>query len=222
VPDVNAFIAARNADLSRYWNDDYARRYVGLLEKTRAAAGAVEDGEALLWAVARSAYKLMAYKDEYEVARLYTDGRFRAALADEFGSMRAVRIHLSPPLLARRDPNTGRPRKMVFGAWILVLFRLLASLRGLREGPLDIFARSHDRRLERRLRDLYLAEVERRVTAPGAEDFAETLALARAPLEVRGFGPVKQAAAEALIARLSAPARTPDGQGRLAEEHANH
>jgi indolepyruvate ferredoxin oxidoreductase len=212
VPDLNAFIAARTADLTLYWNRAYAQRYANLLDHTRQAARAVADGDALVWAVARSAYKLMAYKDEYEVARLYTDGRFRAALAREFGSLGAVRIHLSPPLLARHDPNTGRPRKMVFGGWILHVFRVLAALRGLREGPFDIFGRSHDRRLERRLRDLFLDEIAHRISALRAEELADTLDLARAPLEVRGFGPVKEAAAEALIERLSGAVRLADRQ----------
>ena len=200
--DIDAFVAARIADLSLYWNRAYARRYADLLEATRRAAAGVDDGEALVWAVARGAYKLMAYKDEYEVGRLYTDGRFREALAREFGNVGAIKVHLSPPLLARRDPNTGRPRKMVFGSWIFPAFRLLASLRWLRETPLDPFGRSHDRRIERDLRDAYLAAIGRRIATLDAQDVAAVTDLAKAPLAVRGFGPVKEAAAQALLDRL--------------------
>ncbi|GAA0332705.1 indolepyruvate ferredoxin oxidoreductase family protein [Sphingomonas oligophenolica] len=214
--DIDAFIAARAADLSRYWNHAYATRYADLLEATRRVARGLENGGALVWAVARSAYKLMAYKDEYEVARLYTDGRFRKALAREFGSFRAIKVHLSPPLLARRDPNTGRPRKLAFGSWIFPVFRLLASLRWLRETPLDIFGRSHDRRIERNLRDAYLAVIGRRIGELAVLDVAAMTELANAPLDVRGFGPVKVAAAQALLDRLNSIL----GRGDDSETHS--
>ncbi|WP_313804615.1 indolepyruvate ferredoxin oxidoreductase family protein [Sphingobium sp.] len=201
--DVDAFIAARIVDLSAYWNRAYAKRYADLLTATRRAADGLEAGEALVWAVARGAYQLMAYKDEYEVARLYSDGRFRDALAHEFGSYRAIKVHLSPPLLARRDPNTGRPRKYAFGSWIFPVFRFLASLRWLRETPLDIFGRSLDRRIECELRDAYLAAVGRRIDDLAAQDVAAVIELANAPLAVRGFGPVKESAARALLKRLA-------------------
>src|SRR6266404_4610186 len=134
------FIARRTADLSLYWNEAYARRYADLMAVVQGSAERIEGGEAFVGAVARSAYKLMAYKDEYEVARLYSDGRFRQVLNREFERTRTVRIHLAPPLLARIDPLTGRPRKMTFGAWILPVFRAMAAMKGLREGPLDVFA----------------------------------------------------------------------------------
>jgi indolepyruvate ferredoxin oxidoreductase len=203
--DVQSFIAARVTDLTHFWNRAYAARYAGLLETTSRAAEGVADGEALVWAVARGAYKLMAYKDEYEVARLYTDGRFRQALAREFGSYRGIKVHLSPPLLARRDPNTGQPRKMAFGAWIFSAFRVLAWLRRLRESPLDIFGRSHERRLERNLRDAYLEVIDRGLSTLSAESVGALTEIANAPLDVRGFGPVKVPSAMALLARLKAP-----------------
>ena len=202
--DVDTFIAARTADLSAYWNHAYAARYADLLAATCRATDGLEKGEALVWAVARGAYKLMAYKDEYEVARLYSDGRFREALAREFGSHRAIKVHLSPPLLARHDPNTGRPRKLAFGPWILPAFKLLASLRWLRETPLDIFGRSPDRRIERDLRDAYLTVIGRRIDNLAAPDVAAVTGLAKAALDVRGFGPVKEPAALALLDRLAA------------------
>lgn len=201
--NVKAFVAARAQDLSRYWNDRYARRYIDIVETARRSAEPYANGNVLVWAVARGAYKLMAYKDEYEVARLYTDGQFHRALAREFISVRSVKVHLSPPLLARRDPNTGRPRKFAFGSWIFPLFRLLASLRSLRETPLDVFGWTSDRRMERALRDAYLATMTRRLETLSASEFQAVVDLAGAPMDVRGFGPVKERGAHALLDRLN-------------------
>ncbi|MBB4630815.1 indolepyruvate ferredoxin oxidoreductase family protein [Sphingosinicella soli] len=201
--DIEAFVAARAKDLSLYWNGRYARRYIDIVEAARRSASPYADGDALIWAVARGAYKLMAYKDEYEVGRLYTDGRFHRSLAREFVSVRSVKVHLSPPLLARRDPNTGRPRKFAFGSWIFPLFKLLASLRWLRETPLDVFGWTSDRRIERALRDAYLSTMTRRLGTLSAADFQAVVVIAGAPLEVRGFGPVKEGSAQALLDRLT-------------------
>ena len=200
------FIARRTVDLGRYWNESYARRYAELMATVQGAASRVEGGDAFVWGVARSAYKLMAYKDEYEVARLYSDGRFREALAREFEGTRTLRIHLAPPLLARVDPLTGRPRKMIFGGWILPVFKVLAAMKGLREGPLDVFARSAERRLERSLRDTYVSAIAKLSSTLSAQALNDAIALAQAPLDVRGFGAVKAQAAEALLVRLRASA----------------
>jgi indolepyruvate ferredoxin oxidoreductase len=144
----------------------------------------------------------MAYKDEYEVARLYADGRFRAALTREFEDVRTIRVHLAPPLFARTDPRTGRPRKMEFGAWIMPVFGALAAVRGLRESRFDLFGYSAERRLERALRDSYLDAIGRIAASLSPETLDEAVAIARAPLDVRGFGPVRADAATALLARL--------------------
>ncbi|MGH6933647.1 MAG: DUF6537 domain-containing protein, partial [Dongiaceae bacterium] len=101
--------------------------------------------------VARYYFKLMAYKDEYEVARLYTDGRFLDQLNAQFEGDFFLEFNLAPPLLAARDPQTGHLKKRTFGPWILTAFRLLARLRRLRGTKLDIFGRTEERRLERRL-----------------------------------------------------------------------
>lgn len=198
------FIARRTADLARYWNESYARRYTVLMATVQSATAYVDGGEAFVWGVARSAYKLMAYKDEYEVARLYSDGRFREALTREFEGTRALRIHLAPPVLARIDPLNGRPRKMTFGTWILPAFKVLAAMKGLREGPLDVFARSAERRLERTLRDMYIDAISKLSSTLSACTLNDAVTLAQAPLDVRGFGAVKAQAAEALLIRLRA------------------
>jgi indolepyruvate ferredoxin oxidoreductase len=199
---VEDFIASRRQDLAQYWNENYAEQYSALIGRVRGAVASIDGGDDFTWAVARSAYKLMAYKDEYEVARLYSDGRFRAALAQEFESFRGIKVHLAPPLLAPRDPRSGRPRKVTFSAWILPVLAVLARLKGLREGPFDIFARSPERRLERALRDEYLSTVRKLIDTISAGNLREYLEIARAPLDVRGYGHLKSAAADALLNRL--------------------
>nr|WP_303682632.1 indolepyruvate ferredoxin oxidoreductase family protein [Brevundimonas naejangsanensis] len=201
-PTLPEFIEARGEDLAAYWNRPYADRYLALLARVLEAATPIEGGEAFAWAVARSAYRLMAYKDEYEVARLYADGRFRTALDQEFESRRSLKILLAPPVFARLDPRTGRPKKISVGGWILPFFGVLARCKGLREGPLDIFGRSRERYLERELRNHFLGRVEQVSNNLAPETLLESIAWAEAPLQVRGFGHVKAPAAEALLERL--------------------
>ncbi|HEY5755924.1 MAG TPA: indolepyruvate ferredoxin oxidoreductase family protein, partial [Steroidobacter sp.] len=136
---LEGFIERRTLDLRNYWNESYASRYVEITSAARRAAASIVGGETFVWAVARGAYKLMAYKDEYEVARLYSDGRFRSALAHEFDDVRTLKFHLAPPLLSRMDPRTGRPRKIAVGSWILPVFGVLSRLKMLRETMLDPF-----------------------------------------------------------------------------------
>ncbi|TGX48745.1 indolepyruvate ferredoxin oxidoreductase family protein [Sphingomonas gei] len=199
---LDAFLQRRSEDLTQYWNARYARRFDDLMARIRTASDTVPGGEDFAWATARSAFKLMAYKDEYEVGRLYTDGRFRAALEGEFEGTRALKVHLAPPILSRIDPRTGHPRKRSFGAWIFPLLSLLAALKPLRETLFDPFGRTAERRLERDLRDAYLARVEALCAALAPDTLADAVRIARAPLAVRGFGHVKAPAAEALLAEL--------------------
>src|SRR5262249_34848209 len=127
-------IERRIAFLTDYQDAAYAARYRDWVEKAKAAeAGKAAGKRGLAEAVARNLFKLMAYKDEYEVGRLFTNGEFMRQLAEEFdaGPMR-FEFQLAPPLLARRDQATGQPRKIAFGSWMMILFRLLARLKGLR------------------------------------------------------------------------------------------
>lgn len=199
---MQEFIDHRTADLTRYWNAKYGKRYADLMALVTSAADGIEGAEAFVWAAARSAYKVMAYKDEYEVARLYSDGRFQAALAREFDDVRSIRIHLAPPFLSSRSPQTGRIRKHAFGRWIMLLFQVLHRLRRLRESPFDIFGRSAERRLERELREAYLTTIAKLARALSAESLSDAVGLASAPGDVRGFGHVKARPAQALLARL--------------------
>jgi len=200
---IDEFIEQRAADLKLYWNDRYAARYRTLMHAVRAAIARVEGGDRFGWAVARGAYKLMAYKDEYEVARLYTDGRFQSALESQFDTTGRMQLQLAPPILTRTDARTGRPAKLAFaGAWMLPLLKGLAKLKGLRESAVDIFAYTSERRLERRLRDAYLERMQREAQALTAVSLERSVQLAEAALSVRGFGVVKAAGAEQVLAML--------------------
>ena len=146
-------VERRTKFLTAYQNAAYAARYRKWADTVKAAEAAHGPGKCgLADAVARYLFKLMAYKDEYEVARLYTDGAFHKQVENEFdGNSLRFEFHLAPPLLARRDKTTGLPRKMSFGPWLLPAFRLLAKLKGLRGTPFDPFGRSIERRTERKL-----------------------------------------------------------------------
>jgi indolepyruvate ferredoxin oxidoreductase len=187
-------IERRSAFLTAYQNVGYAERYRRQVAAVAAAETAKAPGKGgLAEAVARYLFKLMAYKDEYEVARLYSDGSFRQQVANEFdGDNLRFEFHLAPPLLARRDPTTGIPRKMSFGPWLMRAFGLLARLKFLRGTALDPFGRTEERRLERKLIADYealLAEITQKLTP---ENHHLAVALAAIPDKIRGFGHVKQ------------------------------
>jgi len=200
--DLGEFIEGRTRALEAYWTRAYADRYATLMRAVRDAARALEGGDRFAWAAARAAYKLMAYKDEYEVARLYSNGQFREDLHRELEGTKKVRVHLSPPGLVGKDPSTGRPRKISVGGWIFPVLRILAACRGLREGPCDLFGRTEERRLERQLRDAFLVRLKILAAALNQDNIGAAIELAESALQVRGFGPVKAAAAQALLARL--------------------
>jgi indolepyruvate ferredoxin oxidoreductase len=192
---LDALIAHRAAELTSYQNRAYAERYRNRITTVRAAEAALARGEAFTRAAALNLFKLMAYKDEYEVARLYADGRFEAALAGTFKGGKA-KVWLSPPIIAPKD-DAGRPKKVAFGGWMLRYgFPLLARLRGLRGGPLDLFAHSEDRQLERRLLADYETGLDRIVAGLTPERLPLAVKLAALPDQIRGFGHVKAAAAE--------------------------
>jgi indolepyruvate ferredoxin oxidoreductase len=193
-------IVARRVDfLTSYQNPAYAARYRELVEKVRAKEAGVLPGQsALAESVARYLFKLMAYKDEYEVARLYSDGAFRKQLAATFeqdsasGEPLRLEFHLAPPLLAKRDPNTGLPRKMSFGPWMLGAFGLLAKLKGLRGSAFDVFGYTQERKTERRLIADYEALVAEILGKLSPQNHALCVALAAIPEKIRGFGHVKE------------------------------
>jgi indolepyruvate ferredoxin oxidoreductase len=145
----------------------------------------------------------MAYKDEYEVARLYTAPEFKEALDGQFSSRERMSVWLSPPILSRIDPATGRPAKRKFGPWVFTLFGLLARLKGLRGTAFDPFGRTAERRMERRLIADYEALVRELSASLTPARLMGSVNLAVAPSAIRGFGPVKKAAVAAVEARMA-------------------
>ena len=142
---------------------------------------------------ARALFKVMAYKDEYEVARLYTQSDFLRRVADQFDGPYELRFHLAPPLLAERDPATGHLKKRVYGSWMLTAFRLLARMRFLRGTTFDPFGRTAERRAEQRLVGGYEAVLDEIAAGLSPANHAAAVELAALPLEIRGFGHVKEA-----------------------------
>ncbi len=191
---VNETIERRANYLTAYQNAAYAARYRTLVDKVKRAEAARAPGKSgLADAVARYLFKLMAYKDEYEVARLYTDGAFLKQVEAEFGNENLrFEFHLAPPLLARRDAATGLPRKMNFGPWMLRAFRLLAKLKALRGTPFDPFGRSIERRTERKLIGDYESMLDEVLAGLTPENHHLAVGLAAIPEKIRGFGHVKQ------------------------------
>ncbi len=195
---LDEMIARREADLILYQDAAYAQRFRATVDQARIAGG-----DALAEAVAKSLYRLMAYKDEYEVARLYSDGRFRAAYDAQFAGGKP-RVLLAPPLITRLDPATGRPKKISFGPWIFKAFGVLAKLKGLRGTALDIFGYSEERRFERADIAAFEADVARLCAEVNPANIGLALAIARLPMDVRGFGPVKAKARAEVAARRDA------------------
>ena len=195
-----------------YQDAAYAERYRALVEKVARREREIREEPVvadvelpLATAVAKSWFKLLAYKDEYEVARLHTDPAFRERLEASFEGDWKPRLHLAPPLFSRVDPRNGRPRKIAFGPWILPVLRLLAHGKRLRGTRFDPFGRLAERRVERALIEEYerLLEVE---ILPGLDAARLDLAveIASLPQSIRGFGPVKERAIEATAARRGA------------------
>jgi indolepyruvate ferredoxin oxidoreductase len=215
---LDEVVARRVEFLTGYQSARYAKRYRAMVERMRAAeTGALPGSTALTEAAARSLFKLMAYKDEYEVARLYTNGHFERQVASTFaGENLRYEFHLAPPLFARKDPTTGLPRKMSFGPWMMKAFRVLARLRSVRGTPLDVFGYTLERKTERRLVRDFERVLEEILGSLTPANHTLALGLANMPQKIRGFGHIKERnlkAAEAEEAELLARFRaTPPEQ----------
>jgi indolepyruvate ferredoxin oxidoreductase len=214
-------VRIRAADLLGYQNEAYAARYRALVERARAAEAERAPGrEGFALAVARYGYKLMTYKDEYEVARLFTDRKFADDIASQFEGDYEIRFHMAPPLLAKRDPTTGHLLKQSFGPWTMAAFRLLGRLKFLRGTALDIFGMTTERRTERALVRGYEALVEELAAKLDHENHRLAVALASLPEQIRGYGHVKDAQlarTKAREAELLASFRDPAARPRAAE-----
>ncbi|UGY01320.1 indolepyruvate ferredoxin oxidoreductase family protein [Bradyrhizobium quebecense] len=186
-------IAFRAKFLTDYQDAAYAKRYLDDVARVRSAEAAAAPGsQDLTEAFAKGLFKLMAYKDEYEVARLYSDGEFSKALKEQFEGNSGLKVLLAPPLLAQRDPVTGRLQKREFGPWIFKAFGLLAGLKGLRGTAFDIFGYTAERKMERALPVEYAAMILRHLDGKTPLDLPRLVALAKTADLVRGYGHIKE------------------------------
>ena len=208
---LDEIVALREQELVAYQDAAYAARYRRLVEQVKQAEIASDAGDKALpltEAVARNYFKLLAYKDEYEAARLFTEGTFQRNLAEQFDGDLRLRFHLAPPLLAKRDPDSGQLIKREFGPWILPLFKLLARFKFLRGRVLDPFGKSQERKMERALIVEYEDRIEHLLSTLNSEKIELAVEIAGLPAFIRGFGHVKaanltavQRRAEQLLAR---------------------
>jgi indolepyruvate ferredoxin oxidoreductase len=187
---LNDLIQNRMARLTDYQNSAYAERYRVFVERVKTAEAPL--GKTLLSeTVARQLYKLMAYKDEYEVARLHTQSGFLNRIQDNFEGDFKVHYHLAPPLLAKRNAK-GELTKQKFGPAMLTAFKLLSKLKGLRGTSLDIWGRTEERKIERALIGEYMQHVEAALQGLNAQTHAHAVDVARVPENIKGFGHVKE------------------------------
>lgn len=190
--DLDARIRHRRDQLVAYQDEAYSQRYIDLVSRVRAWEGAHYPGQDVLTAaVADNYFRVLAYKDEYEVARLYSSPDFRRRLALEFTGSYRLSFHLAPPLLTRPDRKSGEIRKLTLGSWVLVLFRVLRHLKRLRGSRFDVFGYSGDRRLERQIIAEYEITVEQTMTDLPSDAIDIASRLLSYPQAIRGFGPVK-------------------------------
>ncbi len=188
---LDGMIALRREFLVDYQDEALASRYTTLVEKTRAAESTISDSDELSRAVARSYFKLLSYKDEYEVARLHTRREFLDSIRRDFGEKAAVRFHLAPPVLNAGLDARGRPRKREFGAWILPLFRILAKMRRLRGTVFDVFGYTAERRTERALIVEFEDMMDTMLEELTADNVGPVAELVGHYMDIRGYGPVK-------------------------------
>lgn len=207
---LDQMIDRRAEFLTAYQDAAYAARYRAMIAKVHGAESRFGNA-ALTDAVARSLFKLMAYKDEYEVARLHMQSGFLDTLKREFDGDFRINYHLAPPILSARRDARGRPRKRAFGQWIQMPLSVLARLKGLRGTPFDPFGYAAERRAERELITWYEGLIETMLARLDADTLSDIVAIAKAPMDIRGYGPVKDAAivkvkaeVETLLANLPA------------------
>jgi indolepyruvate ferredoxin oxidoreductase len=188
--NVDEMIAKRVAFLTDYQNAAYAQQYKAFVEKVRAAEAPL-NSKKLTEAVARYLFKLMAYKDEYEVARLHTDKSFLDKVAAQFEGDYTLNYHLAPPLTAKKN-DKGELQKSQFGPWMLTGFKVLARLKGLRGTALDVFGKTEERQTERALIGEYRASIDEVLATLNPSNLALAADIARIPEEIRGYGHVKE------------------------------
>ena len=220
--ETKRLLEVRVPDLIDYQDEAYAKRYADVVKRVAAAEKrAVSGSSALAEAAARYLYKLMAYKDEFEVARLHTDPAFLAKLDAQFKHGYTVKYNLAPPTISKRDPVTGHLIKQQFGPWMRSAFKMLARFKGLRGGSLDFFGKTEERRHERRMIDDYIKELDGICAKISPVNHAAAVALASVPDEIRGYGHVKEksvAEAKTLREQRLHAFRNPQPEGQPASQ----
>ena len=200
---LDAQIKRRSDFLADYQDRKLAQRFATRVARVRDADSALGENQALTQAVAQSYFRLLAYKDEYEVARLHTQTGFAEQVKRQFGDAARLRYHLAPPILAGGVDARGRPRKREFGAWIRPVFRLLASMRGLRGTAFDVFGWTAERRMERGLIVDFERQLDELLPKLTPDNYERVVAIIRAWQDIRGYGPVKEQAVEDVRERIS-------------------
>lgn len=190
---LDSLIQRRVSFLTDYQNAAYAQQYSDLVGAVRQAESALNAGNKLTTAVAKYAYKLMAYKDEYEVARLYTNGDFTAKLEQQFEGDFSLKFNLAPPLFSKKD-SQGHLIKAQYGSWVWQAFKLLAKCKGVRGSKLDIFGYSEERKSERALIAEYREMILMLSAKLDKDNLELAISLAGLPEKIRGFGHVKEKA----------------------------
>ena len=189
---IDGFVERRAGFLAAYQDEDYATRYRDRLDQVAEAEQAIApESSELTLTVARAYFRLLAYKDEYEVARLHSDSDFLSSLRRNFGEGFKLRYHMSPPVLASIDPETGRPKKYEFGGWMLPVMKLLAKFRFLRGTRFDPFGYSEERRVERGLIVEYEQLLNEVVQGLEFRKFGLAVELLGLADQVKGYGPIK-------------------------------
>ena len=193
--DIETFIHDRVQDLIVYQNEAYAERYLSLISKVQKVSEKIDvEKTQLLEGVAHSFYKLMAYKDEYEVARAYTNKEFKEKIEAQFSGKYRLRFHLAPPLFSSKDPHTGKLVKKEYGSFMLHVFRILARFKGLRGTLFDPFGYLAERKQERELIVSYEAVLTEIIEGLTNENYHTAERIAWLPMQIRGFGHVKERA----------------------------
>ena len=206
--EVKRLVEIRVPELIAFQDEAYAKRYAEVIKRVVAGEQKAVSSSALAEAAARYLYKLMAYKDEFEVARLHTDPAFLAELDAQFPHGYSVKYNLAPPLLSKTDPVTGHPQKKQYGEWMFKAFKRLSGLKRFRGSALDVFGKTEERQTERKLIEEYIQLLDQILARLNPVNHAAAVALASVPDEIRGFGHVKEknlaAARELQAARLKA------------------
>lgn len=202
---TNDWVAKYSEELTAYQDADYAARYRAFVDKVVAAENAAAIGKSsLATAVAKAAYKLMAYKDEYEVARLYSAPEFLKKLREQFDGDYTLEFNLAPPIIAPKDKTTGKPTKIQFGPWMLKAFGVLAKFKFLRGTKLDPFGYFEERKMERSLIEKYFNTVELLMRDLSTDNHHLAVEIAEVPMSIRGYGHIKHENVQKTDAKLEA------------------